>query len=104
MEIEKVEFCTNEAQEKIMGSFECPKVKRMGVNILIPSNYVVDQICLVHECSGGKCSFREAETTTMVEREAVTKVKFSYEHNNSHNYYLVNKFYLGAPLKYFNVA
>lgn len=87
-----------------MGSFQCPKVRRMGENVVIPSNYVVDQICLVHECSGGKCTFSEAEITTMVEREAVTKVKFSYEHDNSHNCYLINKFYLGDSLKYFDIA
>jgi hypothetical protein len=62
----------------------------------------------MHDCSNGGCTFTESETRTMAEREAVTKVKFTYVHNLNHNLtqinYLVNKFYLGESLKYFNIA
>ena len=104
VEIEKMEFCRNESEEIIMASFQCPKVKRTNEVIVIPSHCVVDQLCLVHDCSGGNCSFAQSETTTRIERELVTKVTFSYIHDPDHPFYLLNKFFLGETLKYFNIA
>jgi hypothetical protein len=104
VEIEKMEFCRNESKEIIMGSFQCPNVKRTNEVTIILSDCVVDHLCLVHDCSGGNCSFAQSETTTRIERELVTKVTFSYIHDPDHSFYLLNKFYLGETLKYFNIA
>lgn len=104
VQIEKVQFCKDNSQQPILGCFQCPVVKRIGNLTLIQSDHVIDQICLMHDCSNGGCTFTESETRTMVEREAVTKVKFTFVHNLNHKNYLVNKFYLGESLKYFNIA
>ena len=101
VEIERVELIKNESQQ-VMGSFQCPKVKRTDQTNVIPPVNVIDQICLVHDCTGGNCSFTEADVTTAIEREDVTKVKYSYVYNLNHAYYLVNKFYLGESLKFFD--
>ena len=101
VEIERVELIKNESQQ-VMGSFQCPKVKRTDQTNVIPPVNVIDQICLVHDCTGGNCSFTEADVTTTIEREDVAKVKYSYVHNLNHAYYLVNKFHLGESLKFFD--
>jgi hypothetical protein len=67
---------------------------------LIQSDHVIDQICLIHDCSIGDCTVTESEIRTIVDREAVTKVKFTYVHDLNHKNYLVNKFYLGESHKY----
>jgi hypothetical protein len=66
--------------------------------------YVVDKVCLVHDCENGNCSFGQAENTIRIERETVTKDSFTYVHGTDHNYYLLNKLYLGESMKYFNIA
>ena len=101
VEIELVDLMKNESQQ-VVGSFQCPKVKRTDQITIIPAVNVVDQICLAHDCTGGNCAFTEADVTTTIEREDITKVKYSYVHNLIHAYYLVNKFYLGESLKFFN--
>ena len=103
LEIEKVQFCTNESNEVILASFQCPRVRKTGEVVLILANHAIDQVCLVHDCASGNCTFKEAETTVMVEREAVTKLAFTYVHDTNCDY-LINKFYLGESLKYFNIA
>ena len=90
--------------QPILGSFQCPKVRKTGEIALISPDQVVDQLCLIHDCANGKCAFKESEITIMVEREKVTRVKFTYVHDREHNFYLINKFYLGESLKYFNFA
>ena len=102
--IELVEFCKDDHNQQVLGSFQCPKVERTGKIILLPPDHVIDQACLVHDCSTGSCCFKESETTITVEREAVSKVKYAFVHNRNHKYYLVNKFYLGESLKYFDIS
>ena len=101
VEIERVELIKNESQQ-VMGSFQCSKVKRTDQTNVVPPVNVIDQICLVHDCTGGNCSCTEADVTTAIEREDITKVKYSYVYNLIHAYYLVNKFYLGESLKFFD--
>jgi len=104
VEIERIQFCLDDNEQPILGSFQCPKVRKTGEIALISPDQVVDQLCLVHDCANGKCAFKESETTIMVEREKVTRLKFTYVHDTEHNFYLINKFYLGESLKYFNFA
>ena len=104
VEIERIKFCLDDNEQPILGSFQCPKVRKTGEIALISPDQVVDQLCLIHDCANGKCAFKESEITIMVEREKVTRVKFTYVHDREHNFYLINKFYLGESLKYFNFA
>jgi hypothetical protein len=53
------------------------KVERTGQVNLIAPEHVIDQACLVHDCSTGNCHFTGSETTVTVEREAVQKVTYS---------------------------
>jgi hypothetical protein len=102
---EKVRFCKDESGNQVLGSFQCAKVERTGQVTLIAPEHVINQVCLVHDCSTGNCHFKESETTVTVEREAVQKVTYNFVHNSNHHYYLVNKFYLGdESLKYFNIS
>ena len=83
--IERVNWIKNDLQQ-MMGSFQCPKVKRTDQINAIPPVNVVDQICLVYDYTGGNCVCTEADVTITIEREDVTKVKYSYVHNlNMHN-------------------
>ena len=102
--IEQVEFCKDDHDQKVFGSFQCPKVGKTGKTILIPPDHVIDQACLMHDCATGSCSFKESETTVTVEREAVKKVKYAFVHNSNNKCFLVNKFYLGESLKYFDIS
>ena len=103
--IEEVSFCKDKLGNQVLGSFQCAKVERTGQIKLISPEHVIDhQACLIHDCSTGSCCFTESETTVTVEREAVKKVMYNFVHNTNHRYYLVNKFYLGESLKYFNIA
>lgn len=102
--VEEVRFCKNELGNQVLGSFQCAKVERTGQVKLISPEYVIDQACLVHDCATGSCCFEDSETTVTVEREAVKKVTYNFVHDTNHHYYLVNKFYLGESLKYFNIA
>ena len=101
--IEEVIFCKNELGNQVLGSFQCAKVERTGQVKLISPEHVVNQACLVHDCSTGRCCFRESETTVTIEREPIKKVTYNFAHDTSHHYYLVNKFYLGESLKYFDI-
>jgi hypothetical protein len=53
VQIEKVQFCKDNSQQPILGCFQCPVVKRTGNLTLIQSDNVIDQICLMHDCSNG---------------------------------------------------
>ena len=76
-------------------------MEKTDETVVIPSTHVVDKVCLVHDCANGNCSFGQSENTIRIEREAVSKERFTYVHNIDYNYYLLNKFYLGESMKYF---
>ena len=101
--VEEFTFCKDDSNHQVFGSFQCPRVERTGNVVLTSPHHVIDQVCLVHDCSSGSCCFSQSETTITVERELVKKVQYAFVHENN-KYYLINKFYLGESLKYFRVT
>jgi hypothetical protein len=75
--VEEVRFCKHESGNQVLGSFQCAMVERTGQVNLIAPEHVIDQACLVHDCSTGNCHFTESETTVTVEREAVQKLTYN---------------------------
>ena len=104
VEVQKITFCKDEDEQPILGSFQCPKVEKTDEHVVIQSIDVADKVSLVHDCKNGGCFFSESENTVRIEREAVAKEIYTYVHNMDYKYFLLNKFYLGESLKYFNVA
>ena len=79
MAVEEVKFCKNELGNQVLGSFQCAKVERTGKVKLISPEYVINQACLIHDCSTGRCCFGESETTVTIEKEPVKKVTYCRE-------------------------
>ncbi|XP_028393609.1 uncharacterized protein LOC114517955 [Dendronephthya gigantea] len=62
--VETINFCKNDANNQVFGSFQCPKVERTGSTTILSSDHIIDQACLIHDCFNGNCSFRETEKHT----------------------------------------
>ena len=104
VELQKVEFCKDEQGQPLFGSFQCLQVKKTNKVTMVHSSDVIDQVCLVHDCSHGNCNFGQSEKTITIERENITKRTYTYVHNTACKYYLLNKFYLGESMQYFNIG
>lgn len=103
VEVQELKFCTDEiGQQRLFGSFQCPLIEMTDKITIIPSTQVIDKVCLIHDCANAACSFTPSENTTRIEREIVTTIDYSYVHNTDYKYYLLNKFYLGESMKYFD--
>jgi hypothetical protein len=104
VQVLKARLCMDQHEEQLLGNFQCPKVEKTDEVAIIPSTNVVDKVCLVHDCLNGNCFFGQSENTMRIERENITRERYTYVHNTDYNYYLLNKFYLGDSMKYFNIA
>lgn len=103
VEVQKVELCKDEQGQPLLGSFQCLQVKKTDNITMVHPGDIIDQVCLVHDCTNGNCSFGQSETTAMIERESITKETYTYVHNTDYKHYLLNKFYLGDSMQYFNI-
>ncbi|XP_028413872.1 uncharacterized protein LOC114536720 [Dendronephthya gigantea] len=79
--VEEVRFAKDELENQIFGAFQCPKVELTGQVKLLSPQCVIEQVCLIHDCSAGRCCYKESQTTVTVEREAVSKATYKFVHN-----------------------